>query len=438
MMFNLSRRLSIGFVLFAMAGLATGAQRAKPPEGGGAVTPGPGQPSLGAPIVAFKIHVPDDVLRDLKRRLANARLPDQLEGVGWSYGTDLEYLKELVAYWRDKFDWREQERRLNRFEQFKTNIDGLDIHFIHRRAREQHALPLVITHGWPGSFAEFAKIIDPLTDPTSHGGRPEDAFHVVIPSVLGYGFSDKPRQPGYNAERIAAAWVKLMARLGYTRYGAQGGDIGAGISTQMAMQDAAHMAGLHLNLCSAGPPPGVGDPNAGVPPAELARMRERQEFFSDEERGYSHLQGTKPQTLGYALNDSPVGLAAWIVEKFRTWCDCDGDVEKRFSKDELLTNITLYWVTETPTSAARYYYEGRHTAPSGGSGQQRIEVPTACAMFPKELLYAPRRWLDARYNLRRFTEMPRGGHFAALEQPELLVNDIRAFFAPLRLPASGQ
>jgi microsomal epoxide hydrolase len=384
----------------------------------------------GAPVVPFKIAVPDAVLTDLKDRLARARLPDELEGVGWQYGTNEAYLRELIAYWRDKFNWREQERRLNQFEQYKTNIAGLDIHFIHRRSKHPNALPLMLTHGWPGSFMEFSKMIGPLTDPVAHGGRAEDAFDVVVPSVPGYGFSDRPRKPGYNARQMAGLMVALMARLGYNRYGAQGGDIGAGISIEMALQDPAHMVGLHLNMCNAPPPQGTGDPNAGVPPAELARMRERQEYFSDEERGYSHIQGTKPQTVGYALNDSPVGLAAWIVEKFRTWCDCGGDVEKKFSKDELLTNITIYWVTQTPTSAARYYYEGRHTP--GRPADVRIEVPTGCAVFPKELFYSPRSWLERRYNLRRFTDMPRGGHFAALEEPDLLVNDLRAFYRDLR------
>lgn len=390
----------------------------------------------GAPVAPFTIKVPDAVLTDLKDRLARARLPDELEGVGWQYGTNQAYLKELIAYWRDRFDWREQERRLNQFEQYKTNIAGLDVHFIHRRSKHPNALPLMLTHGWPGSFMEFTKMIGPLTDPVAHGGRAEDAFHVVIPSVPGYGFSDKPRKPGYNSKQMAGLMVALMARLGYNRYGAQGGDIGAGISTEMAIQDPAHMVGLHLNMCNAPSPQGTGDPTAGVPPAELARMRERQEFFSDEERGYSHIQGTKPQTLGYALNDSPVGLAAWIVEKFRTWCDCGGDVERKFTKDELLTNITIYWVTQTPTSAARYYYEGRHT--TGTPTNVRIEVPTACAVFPKELFYSPRSWLERRYNLRRFTDMPRGGHFAALEEPDLMVNDLRAFYRDLRASAPGR
>jgi epoxide hydrolase len=393
------------------------------------------QASAATRVVPFTIRVPDGVLTDLKQRLARARFPGEVEGAGWTYGTDLTYLKGLVTYWHDKFDWRAQERRLNRFEQFKTNIDGLDIHFIHRRSKEPNALPLLITHGWPGSFVEFTEIIEPLTDPVSHGGAREDAFDVVIPSIPGYGFSDKPRQPGYNPQRIAGIFAQLMARLGYTRYGAQGGDFGSVITRSVAVQDAAHMVGLHLNFCTA--PAGAASPDATarLPAEEREKIRSRL-FTTGEEQGYSGIQGTKPQTIGYAIDDSPVGLAAWIVEKFRSWCDCDGNVEKRFTKDELLTNITLYWVTQTATSSFRLYYEARH---SGPADERRIEVPTACAIFPRELIYAPRQWLEPRMNLVRWTEMPRGGHFAALEEPTLLVADMRAFFRDLRSRSgSGQ
>ena len=387
------------------------------------------QASAGAQIEPFTINVPNDVLVDLKERLARTRMPDEPDGVGWMLGTNQAYLKQLVDYWRDEFDWRAQERRLNRFEQFKARIDGIDIHFIHRRSEEPGAFPLILTHGWPGTFAEFAKVIGPLTDPVSHGGRAEDAFHVVIPSIPGYGFSDRPRQLGFARERTPAIFAELMAQLGYERYGAQGGDLGAGISRRLATDDAEHVAGLHLNLCG-GAPPDPSNPTAGVPAAQIALMRERAAFWTDEERGYSHIQGTKPQTLGYGLNDSPVGLAAWIVEKYRSWCDCDGNPETKFSKDELLTTITIYWVTQTATSAARYYYEGRHSESPPSTG--RIEVPTACAAFPKEFRFTPRRWLEARYNLTRFTIMPSGGHFAASEEPELFVDDVRAFFRDLR------
>ena len=394
-----------------------------------AVAPERSEPQESAAIRPFTIRVPDSVLADLQARLANARFPEPLQGDGWTYGTDLRYLRELVSYWRTGFDWRAQERRLNQFEQFTTTIDGLNIHFIHRRSSQSGAFPLLITHGWPGSIVEFTKIIGPLTEPEAHGGRAADAFDVVMPSIPGFGFSDQPREPGFDPARMAAIEAKLMARLGYTRYGAQGGDWGSIISTQVALNDAAHVAGLHLNMCFGGAPAGT-DPNAGLTDTERERLKARQAFQA-EETGYQQIQGTKPQTIGVALNDSPVGLAAWIVEKFRTWCDCDGHPETVFTKDELLTNIMVYWVTQTAASSARIYYESRHAPPSPTAGR-RIEVPTACADFPKEIIWSPRRWLEARYNITRWTEMPRGGHFAAFEQPQLLVDDVRAFFRTIR------
>jgi len=388
------------------------------------------QPSAPADTAVrpFTIRVPDAVLADLKTRLANPRVVEPLDAGGWAYGTDTTYLKQLLTYWRDRFDWRAQERALNQFEQFTTNIDGLTIHFLHRRSKQARAFPLLITHGWPGSFVEFAKIIGPLTDPAAHGGRAEDAFDVVIPSIPGFGFSGKPREPGYDPARIGAVEAKLMARLGYQRYGVQGGDWGSIIGTQIALNDAPHVAGLHINMCTAAAP--AGDPNDGLSDAEKARLKVRQTFQA-EETGYQQIQGTKPQTIGIALNDSPAGLAAWIVEKFKTWCDCDGNPESIFTKDELLTNITLYWVTQTAASSARIYYESRHAA-ADPAGPRRIEVPTACADFPKEIIWAPRRWLERRYNITRWTVMPKGGHFAAFEQPALLVDDVRAFFRTVR------
>ena len=415
--------------LFVALALALGAGVSGPAPWSAPARAAASQAAAGAAIEPFTIDVPDSVLADLRERLARARMPDEPEGVGWQLGMNQAYLRQLVDYWRDEFDWRAQERRLNRFEQFKTTIDGLDIHFVHRRSPEPDAFPLILTHGWPGTFAEFDKVIEPLTDPVAHGGRAEDAFHVVAPSIPGYGFSDRPPRLGYGRDRTGAIFAELMARLGYERYGAQGGDLGAGISRWLAANDAEHVAGLHLNLCTAGPPD-PDDPTAGVPPAEVALMEERAAFWTDEERGYSHMHGTKPQTLGYSLNDSPVGLAAWIVEKYRSWCDCDGNPETRFSKDDLLTTLTIYWATETATSAARYYYEGRHGANSPDPA--RIEVPTACAAFPGEFRFTPRRWLEARYNLVRFTMMPSGGHFAASEEPALFVDDLRAFFRDLR------
>lgn len=378
-------------------------------------------------IRPFTIRVPDTTLTDLKARLAKSRIPEPLQGNGWGHGTDTAYLRLLIDYWRDRFDWRAQERKLNQLEQFTTAIDGLTIHFVHRRSKHPNAMPLLVTHGWPGSFAEFTKIIGPLTDPEAHGGTANDAFHVVMPSIPGFAFSQAPKEAGFDPARIARLEAALMARLGYTRYGVQGGDWGSIISTQIALADAPHVAGLHINMCFGGAPAGT-DPNSGLTERERERLKARQ-MFQAEETGYQQIQGTKPQTLGIALNDSPAGLAAWIVEKFRTWCDCNGDPETVFTKDELLTNITLYWVTQTAASSARIYYESRH-APS--APPRRVDVPTACADFPKEIIWSPRKWLEARYNIVRWTEMPKGGHFAALEQPELLVTDIRAFFAGLR------
>ena len=390
------------------------------------------EPADPEAIRPFTVAVPDAVLEDLRLRLVRTRLPDELDGADWDYGTPRGYLRELLAYWRDEYDWRAQEARLNAFDQFRTRIDGIDVHFIHQRSPEPDALPLIITHGWPGSVVEFLEIVGPLSDPAAHGGRAEDAFHVVAPSIPGYGFSGHPRQRGFGPEQAADVNAALMARLGYERYGLQGGDWGAIISRWHAFKRPELVAGLHLNMLIAGPPPGVEDPEAGVPEAELERMRERTAFFQGPETGYSHIQGTKPQTLGYGLNDSPAGQAAWIVEKFRTWCDCEGHPETVFSRDALLTNIMVYWLTESATSSARMYYESGLARAAGPGQPGRVEVPTAGAIFPHELFYTPRAWAEAHYNLVRWTEMPRGGHFAAMEQPELFVDDVRAFFAELR------
>ena len=381
-------------------------------------------------IRPFTIDVPDAVLDDLHARLDGARLPDQIPGTGWDYGTERTYLEELLDYWRNDFDWRAQEAMLNEFDQYRTTIDGLDMHFIHQRSPHEDAVPLIIIHGWPGSIMEFHKMIGPLTDPTAYGGDAADAFHVVAPSIPGYGFSDKPTARGYNPDKMAELMGLLMERLGYDRYGVQGGDWGAIIGRWVPQRFPEQVIGLHVNMVFGQPPAGVEDPEAGVPPEELARMRERREFFGDGERGYSHIQGTKPQTLGYGLNDSPAGVAGWIVEKFRTWCDCDGDPEARFTKDELLTNITIYWVTQTSTSSARLYYESRNTPP--GIEARYVENPTGAAIFPHEITIPPRAWVEAAYNVTHWSEFSEGGHVAALEVPELLTEDLRAFFRPLR------
>ena len=378
----------------------------------------------------FRIAVPDAVLADLRERLARTRLPDEMPGSGWTYGTNLAYLRELVAYWKDRYDWRAAEARLNAFPQFRARVGDLGIHFIHQRGAGPAPLPLLITHGWPGSIAEFAKIIGPLSDPARHGGDPADAFDVVAPSMPGYGFSDHPTTPGMDPERIAALWAELMDGLGYARFGAQGGDWGAMVTTYLGARHASRVVGIHLNMVIAFPDDPQNPNVDGVLPEEFPGLLEAQ-HFQKEETGYQRIQATKPQTLAYALNDSPAGLAAWIVEKFRTWSDCGGDVERRFTKDELLTNIMLYWVPETANSSCRLYYEAVHAEKFPPTGL-RVEVPTGCAIFPGELFKPPRVWAERAFNVQRWTRFPAGGHFAAMEEPAALVDDIRAFFRPLR------
>ncbi len=383
-------------------------------------------------ITPFEIHIPDEDIADLKARLAKARLPAQIPGTAWEYGTNAEYLKELVEYWQNDFDWRAQERELNQFDQFKTSIDGLPIHFIHQRSSNPDAMPLLITHGWPGSFVEFRKIIGPLTEPQLYGGRAEDAFHVVIPSLPGFGFSGEPQERGYNPERMAHVLAALMQRLGYEHYGAQGGDWGAIINRVHAARYPERMIGLHSNFVLANPPedPAV---RAQVPQAELAARETRAAFMANEV-GYQQIQGTKPQTLGVALNDSPAGLASWIVEKFHGWSDIDQQsvdgLEAKFTKDEILTDISLYWFTASITASTRIYYESRNFPASEPLGY--VSVPTAGAIFPAEIYITPRLWAEGQYNIVRWTPMPRGGHFAAMEEPELLLEDVRAFFRTLR------
>ena len=380
-------------------------------------------------IEPFRIAVPDAVLADLRERLARTRFPDEIPDSGWTYGTQLAYLRELVAYWRDRYDWRAAEASLNRLPQFRAIVDGLRIHFIHQRGVGPKPLPLVITHGWPGSVAEFVDIVGPLTDPARHGGDPNDAFDVVAPSMPGYGFSDHPREAGMNPRRIAALWAELMAGLGYERFAAQGGDWGAMVTCYLGADHAERVVGIHMNMVPA-VPPREDRSTEGVSKQELAELAEARRFQQDE-TGYQKIQGTKPQTLAYALNDSPAGLAAWIVEKFRSWGDCDGDVERRFGKDRLLTNVMLYWVPETANSSCRLYYEALHSDQFPPKGL-RVEVPSGFAIFPKEMVRPPRRWVERVFNVQRWTRMPSGGHFAAMEEPGLLVDDIRAFFRPLR------
>lgn len=382
--------------------------------------------SEDANITPFKIAIDEAVLTDLKQRLARTRFPDEIDASEWDYGVKLGYMKELVAYWQTDYDWRKHERMLNEFEQFTTDIDGLSIHYIHVRSKEKNALPLVLTHGWPGSIYEFYKVIGPLTDPVSHGGKAEDAFHVVCPSLPGFGFSDKPRERGYSVSRMADIVAKLMARLGYEKYGAQGGDWGAGVSNWLGRYDSEHAIGVHINFPS-GSPPMKGDPWEGITPAERQRYEKRNQELQNQ-KAYGAIQGTRPQTLGFALNDSPAGQAAWIIDKFWVWSDHGGNLENSFTKDELLTNVMLYWVTQSGPSSARIYFEREQYTGDRKSGR----APVGVALFPKEINVPPRKWVEAQYNLIQFTEMPKGGHFAALEQPGLLVDDVRTFFRKVR------
>jgi pimeloyl-ACP methyl ester carboxylesterase len=398
-------------------------------------------------VEPFKVRVTEGALDDLRARLGRTRWPDEVADAGWGQGTDLAYLKELVGYWESSFDWREQEERLNRFAHFRAEVDGFGLHFVHERGEGPGPLPLVLTHGWPSTFFEFSKIIPLLADPESHGGDAADAFDVVVPSLPGYGFSERPKEPGFS-RRIPGLWVRLMEGLGYGRFAAHGVDVGASVTNLLGLWYPDGLVGIHVTY-PAEPYVGPGAPEPSEWEREFLKERPRGQ---EAEGAYTHIQRTKPQTLTYALNDSPAGLAAWIVEKFRAWSDCDSDVEKRFSKDELLTNLTIYWATETIGSSFRVYrdwalgaesnpyaWNGREEVPRGIASRplardERIGVPAAVALFPADPPAGmPREWAERSYSdLRRFGRMPRGGHFPAMEEPELLAEDIRSFFRPLR------
>ena len=386
------------------------------------------------PITSFNVDIPQQTLEDLGERLARTRWTYQREDAGWKYGTSLEYLRELVQYWREQFDWRAQERAINRCAHFRTEVDGVGIHFIHGRGKGEHCLPLVLTHGFPDSFLRFIKIIPMLTDPAAHGADPSDAFDVVVPSLPGYGFSDKPAKPGMLF-KVADLWATLVTdRLGYERFGAHGGDWGSTVTEHLARSHADSVIGIHLTDV---PFAHLFQKPANLSSAEMHFVA-ASEKWQQKEGAYAMIQGTRPQSLAYALNDSPAGVAAWIVEKFRAWSDCNGDVEARFSKDELLANITLYWATETINASFSFYYD----AANAGAMRWIVEmikswtgsssVPTGFASFPRDLLPPPREWAERFFNIVRWTEMPRGGHFAAMEEPALLADEIRAFFRPLR------
>ena len=386
----------------------------------------------GSSITPFEIVVPDAAINDLKIRLQNTRLPDQISETTWDYGTDKAYLTELIDYWENEFNWREQERTLNQFDHFKTEIDEIEMHFIHQRSEHPDAIPLMIVHGWPGSISEFSKIIDPLVDPVAYGGSASDAFHVITPSLPGFGFSSAPTQPGYSPEKIAHILAALMEKIGYQRYAIAGGDWGAIINRYLAFNYPDRLIGLHSNMMLAGPPTDR-EQRADVTQAEETARAARGAYMQNE-RAYQQIQGSKPQTLGYGLNDSPAGLAAWIVEKFHGWTDmpqgATGYLDNHFTKDELLTNIAIYWFTGTITSSTRIYYENSKAPIEIPLGY--INVPTGAAIFPAEIFVTPRAWAEAAYDLRHWSVMSEGGHFAALEKPDLYLNDLQIFFRLLR------
>jgi pimeloyl-ACP methyl ester carboxylesterase len=378
----------------------------------------------------YKIKVPQAVIDDLRERLARTRWPDEIPGSGWEYGLNLDYMKELSRYWQMEFNWRAQEEAINRFHHYRTTINGLGIHFIHERGKGPSPLPIIITHGWPSSFAEMLKLIPLLTDPESHGADPTDSFDVIVPSLPGYGFSDKPVERGMNAFKIAELWSQLMSGLGYPKFVAQGGDWGASVSTCLGYLYPENLLGIHLNYIPGSYKPYLGPGSPELSESERIFLDEQEQWYQ-EEGGYAHIQRTKPQTLAYGLNDSPAALAAWIAERFRDWSDCDGEVERRFTKDELLTNVTIYWATETIYSSTRLYYEAKNR-PLHFKQDDGIEVPCGVLRLAKEAPFPPREWVERFYNVQRWTVIPWGGHFAAMEEPELLAEDIRAFFRLMR------
>lgn len=375
-------------------------------------------------VTPFTIRIQQAELDDLAARLDRVRWPDEETTEDWSQGIPLAYVHELVSYWREQYDWRRAEALLNSFDQFRTTVDGLGIHFLHVRSPHEQARPLLMTHGWPGSVLEFHKVIGPLTDPVAYGGDAGDAFHVVCPSLPGYGFSDKPTQPGWGVEKIAVAWDALMRRLGYEHYFAQGGDWGAMVTTMIGIQNKGACEGIHLNMAIAPPDPETMDDLSAAEQSALAGMK----HYQDWDSGYSKQQATRPQTLGYGLADSPVGQAAWIIEKFWSWMDCDGHPENVLTRDELLDNVMIYWLNNAAASSARLYWES-----FGSVNLEPVSLPTGITIFPKEIFRTSRRWADKRFtHIVHFSEQEKGGHFAAFERPEVFVDEVRATFRTLR------
>jgi len=379
------------------------------------------------PVVPFTLRIEDRAIDDLHERLDRTRWPDELDAEPWGYGASLSELRRITAYWRHGFDWRAAEAGINQLSQFKTMLDGQGIHFIHERGQGPAPMPLLIMHGWPGSFVEMLDLVPLLADPARYGGDPADAFDVIVPSLPGYGFSDPPARPGMTPGKMAELFAGLMQGLGYPHYGVQGGDWGASVATWIARQYPERVKAIHLNWIPGAyqPPLGNGAPAASV--AEAAFLAKMAAQAADGVSSHVGIQGTRPQTLGYGLNDSPAGLAAWMVDKFRMLADCDGDLETAISLDRLLTNIAVYWFSGSITASIRLYREAR-TQPLSFAAGERIIPPLGFAAFPGEVAVPPREWVERVFDLRRWTAMPRGGHFAAMEQPEALANDIRAFF----------
>lgn len=372
-------------------------------------------------IVPFTVEIPESELEDLRFRLEKTRWPEAETSGDWNQGIPLHYTKELAHYWQHEYDWRRFESNINRWPQFKTTIEGLDIHFIHCKSPHEDALPLIISHGWPGSVVEFHKVIDALTNPTEHGGLAEDAFHVVAPSLPGFGFSGKPERTGTSVEKIGQIWGQLMTRLGYDRYVAQGGDWGSFITQSMGQTETAHCAGIHINMPIVAPDPDTMDSLT----AEENSALEAMSFYNDWDSGYSKQQSTRPQTIAYGLADSPVGQMAWIVEKFYSWMDCEKDGVKHpeniLSKDEMLDNVMMYWLNNTAASSARIYWESFHNP-----NMAPIDIPVGCSIFPCEIFRCSERWAKKRFSkLVYWNELDKGGHFAALEQPLLLIEELR-------------
>lgn len=369
-------------------------------------------------IRSFRIDIPESEIEALQNRLKHARWPEAETVQDWSQGVPIEYHKSFCKYWLEEYRWYDTQDRLNRFAQYKTSLDGLDIHFVHVKSSHDTAKPLIMTHGWPGSIVEFHKVIEPLTEPTKHGGGPEDAFHVVCPALPGYGFSGKPKTTGWGVAKIAEQWDVLMNRLGYKDYYAQGGDWGSAVTTAIGMQNKGSCTSIHVNMPNAGAPKEAMENPSDADKTALAGAK----FYQDWDSGYSKQQSTRPQTLGYGLADSPIGQSAWILEKFYQWMDCDGHPENVLKKDEIIDNIMFYWLTNSSASSARLYWESFNAF----RDPTLVEMPSGISSFPKEIVRTPRSWAETKYtNIQYWNDLDKGGHFAAFEQPDTFVNELR-------------